>query len=514
MTASSEASPRRGRGGRRGARGGASAAIAAPAYITRKINWFDLLDEEQLDLIEQNADRFLEEFGLEFRENPEALALWKEAGADVTGELVRFPKGLVRKLMETAPAQFTQYARNPARNVEIGGKHLVFAPAYGPPFTAALDIERRYSNIEDFQNFVKLAYMTPWLHHSGGTVCEPVDIPVNKRHLDMVYAHLKYSDKPFMGSVTAPERAVDSIDMARLAFGEQFVDQNAVVLALINMNSPRVFDGVMSSVAMEYAKANQPTIVTPFLLGGAMGPVTLAGVLAQAHAEAMVGVAFTQLVRPGAPVIYGNFFSSLSLKTGAPTFGMPEPQLGYHIIGQLARRVKVPLRCGGSLTASKINDVQSSQESVDSLLPAVQSGANFMLHSAGWLEGGLVMGYEKFILDSEHLMMMHRYCNGIDLDENGFAMDAFQEVAPGGHFLGCAHTMRNYETAYVNPELADNNSFEQWRDDGKIDIVTKANAKWKKMLAEYQAPELDASIDDALLGFIARKKESMADAWY
>ena len=513
MGIQSEHSGRRARGARRNRQAGSNAPNA-PAYITRQINFYDLLSEDGLQQIEDNADQFLEDFGLEFRDNPEAISLWKEAGADVDGVLVRFPKGLVRSLIKTIPSQFTQHARNPARSVEIGGKNLVFVPAYGPPFVAALDIERRYSNLEDFQNFVKLAYMTPWLHHSGGTVCEPVDIPVNKRHLDMVYSHLRYSDKAFMGSVTAPERARDTVDMARIVFGDAFVENNVCVVSLINMNSPRVFDGTMSSVLIEYAKAGQASIVTPFLLGGAMGPVTLAGVLAQAHGEAMAGLALTQLVRPGVPAIYGNFFTSLSLKSGAPTFGMPEPQLGYHIIGQLARRLSIPLRCGGSLTGSKINDVQSSQESVDSLLPAVQSGANFMLHAAGWLEGGLVMNYEKFILDTEHLMMMHRYCHGVDLDENGFAMDAFREVEPGGHFLGCAHTMRNYETAYVNPELSDNDSFEQWRDNGKIDIVSKANAKWKRMLADYQAPEIDPAIDEALQSYVEKKKESMPDAWY
>ena len=239
---------------------------------------------------------------------------------------------------------------------------------------------------------------------------------------------MRHSDKPFMGSVTAPERAEDTVEMCRILFGKEFVEENCVVTNLINMNSPLVLDSTMSGALRVYAAANQCAIVTPFIISGAMGPVTLAGALAQAHAEALAGIALTQLVRPGAPVIYGNFLSSMSLLSGAPTMGMPEPALGYHAIGQLARRLGVPLRCGGSLTASKIADGQAMQESSDSLMPAIQGGANFMLHSAGWLEGGLVMGYEKFVMDADHLMMMHRYLEGIAFDDNGFAMDAFHEV--------------------------------------------------------------------------------------
>ncbi len=506
----------RGRGGRKGRRDRRQAgASGLSAYITRNIPFVDLLDEDGLTRIEDKADQILEEIGVEFRGDAEALRLWKDAGADVDGERVRFPRGLPRSIIQASVRpQFTQVARHAAKSVEIGGRHLVFAPAYGPPFVRDLEGGRRYASLEDFENFVKLAYMSPALHHSGGTVCEPVDIPVNKRHLDMVYAHMRYSDKPFMGSVTAPERAQDSVEMCRILFGEAFVDQNCVVVNLINMNSPLVLDATMSGALRVYAAANQCSIVTPFIISGAMGPVTIAGALAQAHAEAMAGIALTQLVRPGSPVIYGNFLSSMSLLSGAPTMGMPEPALGYLAIGQLARRLGVPLRCGGSLTASKIADGQAAQESADSLMPAIQGGANFILHAAGWLEGGLVMGYEKFVMDAEHLMMMHRFVDGISLDDNAFAIDAFHEVGPGNHFLGCAHTMRNYETAFVNPKLTDSESFEQWRDGGEQDIRQRAHELWKSMLLNYEAPAIDPAVDEALRDFVAKRKASMEDAWY
>ena len=290
------------------------------------------MSEENLVRIEQTADRILEEIGIEFRDDPAALDHWKRAGAKTNGQLVRFEKGLLRDILKTAPATFTQHARNAANSVEIGGRNVVFAPAYGSPFVMDLDNGRRYGTIEDFANFVKLAQSSPWLHHSGGTICEPVDVPVNKRHLDMVYSHIKYSDRPFMGSVTAESRADDSIDMARIVFGRDFVDQNCVILGNVNVNSPLVWDSSMTLVLRAYARANQAAVIVPFILGGAMGPVTNAGAIAQSLAETMAGCALTQLERPGAPVIFGNFLSSMSLRSGSPTFGTPEPAIGSMVM--------------------------------------------------------------------------------------------------------------------------------------------------------------------------------------
>jgi trimethylamine--corrinoid protein Co-methyltransferase len=475
-----------------------------------------MLEEEQLVAIETHADRLLEEIGMEIRGDPEAIDLWRGAGADIEGGTrVRVPRGLARQIIRrSAPAEFIQYARNPARSVSIGGRATVFAPAYGPPFVSDAEGGRRYGTLEDFRNFVKLAYLTPWLHHSGGTVCEPTDIPVNKRHLDMVYAHMSLSDKAFMGSVTTAARAADSIEMCRILFGAEFVDSHCVILGNVNVNSPLVLDGEASRVIRTYAAANQAPVCVPFILGGAMGPVTTAGGLAQCFAEAMFCVALGQLARPGSPVILGNFLSSISLKSGAPTFGTPEPALAYFAIGQLARRLGVALRCGGNLCASKVPDAQAAYESANSLWPAFLAGANFILHAAGWLEAGLVMSYEKFVMDAEQCGAFHVVGRGMPLDENGFALDAFREVGPGSHFLGCAHTLRNYETAFFDYELSDNNSFEQWSQDGAHDIVWRANRKWKAMLASYQAPALDPATQEALESFIARRKASMPDMNY
>ncbi len=513
--------PRRGRAGR-GERGGAAARRAARAgagpgpqltYIRRTLRPFEVLDEEALALIEANADTVLEEIGIEFRDDPEALSMWKEAGADVQGDRVHFPKGLCRALLKTAPSTFTQHARNPERSVEIGGNTTVFAPVYGPPFVRDLDGSRRYATIEDFRNFVKLAYMAPSIHHSGGTVCEPVDVPVNKRHLDMVFAHMRYSDKPFMGSVTAPDRAEDTVSMARILFGEKFVDENAVVINLINANSPMVFDETMLGAAKVYARANQACIVTPFILAGAMSPVTVIGTLTQVLAEVMAGAAFTQLVRPGAPVLFGTFASSISMQSGAPTFGTPEPSLVSYGAAQLARRLGLPFRTGGSLTGSKIPDAQAAYESANTLNSTVMSGTNFVLHAAGWLEGGLVSSYEKFMMDIDQLGMQQRFCEPLDVSENGQAMDAIREVGPGSHYLGCAHTQANFQTAFYRSSIADNNSYEQWAAEGEKAAHQRANQLARNWLEAYEAPPLDAGIEEGLLDFIARRKESMPDAF-
>lgn len=484
-----------------------------PAYITRAIPPYELLSAEGLEAIERHADHLLAQVGLEIRGDREAIRLWQQAGATIEGEWrVHVPTGLAREIVRrSAKSEFVQHARNPDRSVRVGGASTVFAPAYGSPFVSDLDRGRRYGTIEDFRNFVKLAYLSPWLHHSGGTVCEPVDVPVSKRHLDMVYAHMRYSDKPFMGSVTTAARAADSIEMCRILFGEDFVAENCVILGNVNVNSPLVLDGEASRVIRTYAAANQAPVCVPFILGGAMGPVTTAGALAQCFAEAVFCVALGQLERPGSPAILGNFLSSMSLRSGAPTFGTPEPALGYFAIGQLARRLGVPLRCGGNLCASKVPDAQAASESANSMWPAFLAGANFILHSAGWLEGALVMSYEKFVMDVDQCGAMHTLARGMALDENAFAFSAFHEVGPGKHFLGSTHTLANYETAYYDFELADNNSFEQWSAEGAEDQLRRANRKWKSMLESYQAPSLDPAKDEQLCDYIERRKAALPD---
>ncbi|GBC86198.1 hypothetical protein HRbin12_00184 [bacterium HR12] len=426
---------------------------------------------------------------------------------------MRFPRGLARSIVRaSAPREFIQHARNPARSVRIGGEATVLAPAYGSPFVRDLDRGRRYGTIEDFRNFVKLAYLSPWLHHSGGTVCEPVDLPVNKRHYEMVYAHLRYSDKPFMGSVTHPRRAEDTVEMARIVFGAEELERKTVILSLINANSPLVWDATMLGAARVYAEANQAVIMTPFILAGAMSPATVAGTAAQTLAEALAGMAYVQLVRPGAPVVFGSFASSMSMRSGAPTFGTPEPALVLYTLAACARRLGVPFRSGGALTASKIPDAQAAYESANTLQPTLLAGVNFVLHAAGWLEGGLTMGYEKFVMDVDQCGMLHAFARGVDLSENGQALEAIIENGPGQHFLGSAHTLANFETAFYRSTIADNNSVEQWEAEGSLDAAQRANAIWKRMLAEYEPPPMDEAVDEELREWIERKKASFPDA--
>ena len=507
----------------RRSRGGEKSAPAAPPaqpYITRQIPEYEVLGDEGLSLIEANADKILAETGIEFKDDPEALEIFKEAGADIDGERVRFPVGMCRKIIQaSALKEFTQHARNPEKNVQIGGKNTVLVPAYGSPFIQNMDEGRRYATIEDFRNFVKLAYMTPHLHHSGGTICEPVDIPVNKRHFDMIYTHMKYSDKAFIGSVTAPERAQDTVDMCKILFGDRFIDEatgkpRTFTTSLINANSPMTFDDTMLGALKVYARNNQACIVSPFILAGAMSPVTVAGTCAQSLAEAQAGMTLIQLINPGAPMVFGTFASSMSMATGAPTFGTPEPALVLNVMASLARRVGVPFRSGGGFTASKKPDAQAGYESSNSIWPAINAGVNFVLHTAGWMEGGLVMGYEKFVMDCDQAGMLATYARGVDLTDNGQAMDAIEEVGPGAHFLGCAHTQGNFRNAFYRSAIANNESFEQWQEDGEKDLETVANEYYKKQLAEYELPPLDPEIDAALLAFIEERKASFPDANY
>lgn len=509
----SEVKARSGRQARQVARAQKGLGLGRP-YIIRNIPTYDVLSEENLTRIEAAADRVLAETGIEFRDDPVALDHWRRAGADVQGVLVKFPPGMLRELLASAPAEFTQHARNPANSVQIGGKSVVFAPAYGSPFVMDLDRGRRFGTLEDFQNFTKLAQSSPNFQHSGGTICEPTDVPVNKRHLDMVMAHIELSDRPFMGSVTAEDRSEDSIAMARLLFGEGFVDQNCVILGNVNVNSPLVWDGTMTRSLRAYARAGQAAVVVPFILGGAMGPVTSAGGIVQSLAETMAGCALTQLERKGAPVIFGNFLSTMSLRSGWPTFGTPEPAIGSQVIGQLARRLNLPLRSSGNFTTSKLPDGQAMLEGTMSMLAAVHRGANFILHSAGFLDGLLSMSYEKFMMDADLCGALHAYLDGIRMDDDQLAVDAFAEVDPGNHFFGASHTLRHYETAFWDSDLADNEPFEKWEASGSDDMATRANRLWKKRLAEFEAPALDEAVRDSLQDFVARKKADMPDAWH
>ena len=505
---------------RRSRRGGGAARrmertrvqIETHKFIERNLPEFEILSEEAIQVIEYNAETVLEQVGVSFTDNPAALDLWREAGADVDGDRVRLPRGLARSLCRTAPSEFVQHARNPEKSVRIGGRSLVLAPVYGPPFVRDLNGGRRYATIKDFRNLVKLGYMSKWLHHSGGTVCEPTDVPVNKRHLDMVHAHISLSDKPFMGSVTEPSRAADSVAMARLVFGEQFVEDNAVLISLININSPLTFDSVMMGAMEEYARANQACIISPFIVGGAMAPVSVAGTLTQVLAEVLAGIAYNQLVRPGAPVVFGAFVTSIDMNSGAPTFGTPEASQILYGAGQLARRMKLPFRSGGALCGSKLPDAQAAFESANTLNAALLGGVNFMLHACGWLEGGLVTSYEKFVMDADQLGILHRMANPIDLTQNGQAMGAIKEVGPGGHYLGCTHTQENFKSAFWRTELLDYKPFETWLEEGSRDTQMLASERVGSILQNYSQPALDPGIAESLEDFVRRRKQSVPDS--
>ena len=485
--------------------------IECERFIERNIPNLEILSQEAIEIIEYNAETVLEEIGVAFTDNPGAIETWRNAGADIEGERVRIPRGLARKLCRTAPKKITQHARNSERNVEIGGNTLVMAPVYGPPFVRTASGGRRYATIEDFQKFVKLGYMSKWLHHSGGTLCEPTDVAVNKRHLDMLYAHMNLSDKPFMGSVTDPSRAEDSVKMCDILFGG--IEDRTVLTSLININSPLTFDATMMGALEVYAKANQACIVSPFIVGGAMAPVTVAGTLTQVLAEVLAGVAYSQLVRKGAPVIFGAFVTSIDMNSGAPTFGTPEASQITYGAGQLARRLGLPYRSAGSFCGSKLPDAQAGYESANSLNMGLLSGVNFMLHSCGWLEGGLVSSFEKFVMDSDQLGTLHHLAKGIKIDTNAQALSAIREVGPGGHYLGCEHTQENFKDAFWRSELLDYKPFETWAEEGSRDTQVLASLRVEKILSDYQKPYLDPAIDEELKEFISKKKASMKDSF-
>ena len=499
---------------RRRARDAGAPAGTAPAYVTRQIPYYAMLDEEALVRIEAQADRLLEQTGVEFRDDPAALALWRNAGADVQGTRVRTPAELVRGLLATAPAEFIQHSRNAARSVRIGGRHQVFAPVYGSPFVRDLERGRRYGTLADFERLVKLTHQLAPLHHSGFVTCEPCDVPVSTRHLDMLFTHMTCTDKPHLGAITERSRAADSVAMARLLHGDDGFEQRCVIMGNVNTNSPLLVDKVVTEAAAVYCGAGQGIVAVPFILSGAMGPVTTAAAIAQALAEAMIVGAFTQLVRPGAPFVLGNFLSSMNLRSGAPTFGMPEPLMSNLVIGQLARRLNLPLRCGGALTASKVADFQAAAESADSMLSTVLGGANFVLHAAGWLEGGLTTGYEKMVLDADRLGAYEVVLRGLATDDDAVGRDAYGDVEPGGHFLGSAHTLGHYTTAFYESALSDSNSVEQWEEQGSKDSQRRAFERWNRLLAEYAPPPLDPARREALADYVARRKSQLPEAWY
>ncbi len=502
---------RRGRKSRKTTRDACQPAVDHQRHIPA----YELLSVESLIKLEQQADWLLENTGVEFRGDSVAIELFREAGATIEGELIRFENGLARHLCSTAPSEFKLHSRNENHTVNLGGEHVILMPGYGSPFVSDMDNGRRYATLEDFHNFVKLTYLTPYLHHSGGTVCEPTDVPVNKRHLDMVYAHLHLTTKPFMGSVTSLLRAQDSIDMARIVYGKSFMESNAVMQGNINVNSPFVYDSTMSGALRIYAQANQCVCVSPAIFAGAMGPVSMSAVCAQTLAEAMVGIALAQLVRPGCPAVLGSFHSTMNLRTGSLTFGTPEANLATMTLSQLGRRLGVPVRSGGGqITASNTPDGQAMMDSTNAMWSTMISGTHQVWHAAGWLEGGLTMSYEKFVMDLDNCGAMMKQMQGIDVDDESLSLASYGETGPGDNFLSTKHTMRHFATANYESLLPDAGPFETWIENGALTAEQRANAVYKAMLDSYVKPQIEDTVNENLKEFIAERKSSMPDEWY
>ncbi len=495
-------------GGREGRRALRAAPVASFPTLVRKIPVYQMVPDEAIELIHEESMKILEEIGCEFRDD-EAAAMWKAAGADVKGTRVRIDRALLMALIAKVPSEFTLNARNPDRTVKVGGNNTVFVPMYGAPYVRDLDNRRRYGSLDDLNNFHKLAYMSPALHSSSSIICEPMEVAVPKRHLHIVHSALKHSDKPFMGIVTSKERAEDVMRMAGIVFGGDFVKDNPVLVSITNCNSPLVWDATMLDAMKVYARHNQPLILAPFALCGASTSASSVGAVAQVNAEALAGVAFTQLVRPGSPQLYGQFMVTVDMKTGAPMGGTPEAAQMMYVMGALARKYKLPWRTSGFHVGSKLNDAQAGYESNMLMHAAILSGANYIWHVAGWLEAGLCCGYSKFVTDCEQLVGWYKYAGGLSFDDFKEAMAAIREVGPAGHFLGTQHTLEHFESAFFMPSIMDFNSFEQWQAEGSKDHDTRGRDKARAMLAAYEEPKLEDGVAEGLRDFIARRESEL-----
>ena len=497
------------RGGRRARRAERTGRTlrALPALV-RRIPVYEVLNEEGLETIHEASLDILEEIGIDFRDE-ESLAIWREQGADVQGERVHIPRGLLLDLVAKAPSSFTMHARNPERSVEVGGESMSFGPTYGSPFVRMGDGERRYGTLEDLAAFHKLAHMAPALHNTGSVTCEPTDSPVARRHLHITASAIRHSDKAFMGPVTAPERAMDAVRMASLVMGEAFVRDNAVMISILNCNSPLVWDETMLGALKVYARNGQASILAPFTLAGANTPASTVATVASLNAEALAAIAFSQALKPGARVLYGNFLSTVSMKSGAPMTGNSETALMNFMIGQLARKYDVPWRSSGMITGSKICDAQAAYESAFNMMPILLAGAHYTMHTAGWSEAGLTANLSKFMLDAEQMEMLHKLGQGPSFGDFDEALDAIREIGPAGHFLGTAHTQAHFQDAFFTPELCDNNSFEQWQIDGSKDMAARGLEAAHAALASYEQPALDPGIDEAITAFIAKREEEI-----
>ncbi|MGH3412787.1 MAG: trimethylamine methyltransferase family protein [Marmoricola sp.] len=471
---------------------------------------YEVLSEDAMATLDAGWRRLVSEVGVEFASD-RARALFADAGQKVEDATVFLDPDFVLEQVAKAPREFDLQARNPEHSVHVGGDAMAFGAVYGPPFVREGAV-RRDATMDDFGNFTRLAQSFGVLDSAGGVICEPGDAPLDSRHLDMTYALQTLTDKVYMGNVVSGPNAADTLAMTEILFGSrEAIEQTPATISLINCNSPLRWDDRMLDAQFEYTSANQPVVLTPFLLMGAMSPVTVPAALVQQIAEALSGIALSQLIRPGAPVVFGSFLSNIDMQSGSPTFGTPESGIGLLCTGQIARHFGLPFRTGGGLTSSQVPDAQAGYEALMTLLPTFLAGANWVMHSAGWLEGGLVAGYEKFIVDVELLQMLQAEFTPLEIDEASLAYDAHVEVGHGGHFLGAMHTLERFRDCFYRPMLSSSENFERWSKNGGKDAAERAGEIYRERLASYEQPPLDEAVREQLEEFVIRRRKELGD---
>ena len=479
--------------------------------IINNLPTYDILSEEKLEAVHSASVHILERIGITFRGDTEALELWKKAGAQVNGENVKIPRELIEQLMGHAPEEFVQHARNPLRSVKFGKNHMVFSPVFASPYVRDLENKRRSATLADLHDLVKLTHMSSRLNYGGAQICEPMDVPAPKRHLEMVRSHLTLSEKPFMGDARTSWRAQDSFQMCEIVFGEKFAREHVVLLGLVTASSPLLWDASMLETLKYYARMGQALLITPFIMQGANTPVTIAGALAQANAEALAGMAYSQLLRPGTPVIYGCSLATVSMKSGAPLYGTSEIARLTFAMGQLARRYKVPYRIGGGRNGAMESDTNAGAQNAMTMLPAVMSHANFILHAVGWLENSMSVSFAQFVLDLDQLASLQEFASGIAIDDESLAIDAISEVKPGGDFFANPHTVKHYRSVFIEPMLSSWGSYDAYVEAGSPSTVDSA-LKWaRRALDEYEPPTQDISATEELDEFVARRMAELPD---
>ena len=478
--------------------------------FTNTMPRYEVLSADAMAALDAGWRRLVTEIGVEFMSD-RALDLFRAAGQRVEDNTVFLDPDFVLEQVAKAPREFDVAARNPAHNIHIGGNSMAFSAVYGPPFVREGEV-RRDATMDDFRNFVRLAQSYDVMDSAGGVVCEPNDTPLDSRHLDMTLALQTLTDKVYMGNVVSGPNAADTVAMGAILFGgRDVIEETPVSISLINCNSPLRWDDRMLDALFEYAAAAQPVVLTPFILMGAMSPVTIPAALVQQIAEALSGIALAQLIRPGCPVIFGSFLSNIDMQSGSPTFGTPESAIGLYCTGQIARFFGLPFRSGGGLTSSQVPDAQAGYEAVMTMLPTFLAGTNWVMHAAGWLEGGLVAGFEKFIVDVQLLEMLQAEFTPLEINEDTLAFSAHQEVGHGGHFLGAMHTMERFRTCFYRPFLSSSDNYERWMRGGSNDTAARATAIYRSKLEAYQAPPLDDAIKAELEEYVVRRRAELGD---